>query len=159
MSEYSVRTGGCQCGAVRFRIRGALGRRSICHCRMCQKQFGSFFSALVTVPTEELEWTREEPSYFQSSVNIDRGFCARCGTPLTYRYPEGIDIAIGAFDDRSDLTPEVQVNHMARLPWVERIFEARVIDDDDYYSRQEAIISFQHPDHETSAWPAQGLKL
>ncbi len=46
----TVRTGGCQCGAVRFRIKGALGRPSICHCRMCQKQFGSFFGALVTVP-------------------------------------------------------------------------------------------------------------
>ncbi|HET7714155.1 MAG TPA: GFA family protein, partial [Bauldia sp.] len=29
-------TGGCQCGAVRFRV-AALGRASICHCRMCQK--------------------------------------------------------------------------------------------------------------------------
>ena len=47
-----IRTGGCQCGAVRFRIKGKLGRPSICHCRMCQKQFGSFFGALVTVPSD-----------------------------------------------------------------------------------------------------------
>jgi hypothetical protein len=33
-------TGGCQCGAVRYRIEGDLGRASICHCRMCQKAFG-----------------------------------------------------------------------------------------------------------------------
>ncbi|TPL78632.1 GFA family protein, partial [Mesorhizobium sp. B2-3-12] len=25
--------------------------------------------------------------------------------------------------------------------------------------RQEQIISFQHPDHETANWPQQGLKL
>lgn len=68
----AVRTGGCQCGGVRFRIRGELGRPSICHCRMCQKQFGSFFSALVTAPAGGVEWIRDEPSYFQSSVNIDR---------------------------------------------------------------------------------------
>jgi len=154
-----VRTGGCQCGAVRFRIHGKLGRPSICHCRMCQKQFGSFFSALVTVPQDSVEWTREEPGYFQSSVNIDRGFCPRCGTPLTYRHPGGLEIAIGAFDDRSDLAPQIQVNHAARLPWVEKIFEASVHDDTGYYSRQEAIISFQHPDHETEAWPARGLQL
>lgn len=155
----AIRTGGCQCGAVRFRISGPLGRASICHCRMCQKQFGSFFSALVTAPETGIEWTRESPSYFQSSVNIDRGFCARCGTPLTYRHPGGLEIAIGAFDDRSDLAPQIQVNHAARLAWVDRIFEAPVHEDADHYSRQESIISFQHPDHDTEAWPAQGLRL
>ena len=60
----TVRTGGCQCGAVRFRIRGELGRPSICHCRMCQKQFGGFFGPLVTVKGE-VEWPRDEPAYFQ----------------------------------------------------------------------------------------------
>jgi len=158
MSEH-YRTGGCQCGAVRFRIHGELGRASICHCRMCQKAFGGFFGPLVSAPRDGVEWTREEPSYFQSSVNIDRGFCARCGTPLTYRHPEGIEIAIGAFDDRSDLAPQIQVNYAARLPWVETIFEAPILDDPDFFRRQEQIISFQHPDQETANWPQQGLKL
>ncbi|ABC90224.1 hypothetical conserved protein [Rhizobium etli CFN 42] len=154
-----IRTGGCQCGAVRFRISGQLGRPSICHCRMCQKQFGGFFSALVTAPEEGTEWTRGEPSYFQSSVNIDRGFCSNCGTPMTYRHPGGLELAIGTFDDRSDLAPQIQVNYDARLPWVETIFEAPVHQDPDFYARQEAIISFQHPDHDTQAWPAKGVKI
>ncbi len=34
-------TGGCQCGAVRFRAE-RLGSATICHCRMCQKAFGGF---------------------------------------------------------------------------------------------------------------------
>ncbi|WP_205826543.1 GFA family protein [Mesorhizobium zhangyense] len=155
----SVRTGGCQCGAVRFRIHGALGRASICHCRMCQKAFGGFFGPLVGAPKDGVEWTREEPSYFQSSVNIDRGFCARCGTPLTYRHPDGLEIAIGAFDDRSDLDPKIQVNFGSRLPWVETIFDQPKRTGNDDAMHQENIISFQHPDHETPAWPAQGLKL
>lgn len=157
MSE-TVRTGGCQCGAVRFRIKGALGRPSICHCRMCQKQFGGFFGPLVTAKGET-EWTREEPTYFQSSINIARGFCNQCGTPLTYKHPGGLEIAIGAFDDRSDLAPQIQVNYASRLPWVETIFATPVHDDPDYYSQQEHIISFQHPDHDTENWPAHGLKL
>lgn len=155
----TVRTGGCQCGAVRFRIRGALGQASICHCRMCQKQFGSFFGAFVAAPQDGVEWTREEPAYFQSSVNIARGFCQRCGTPMVYKHPEGIEISIGSFDDRSDLAPLLQINHGARLPWVDRIFDAPPHDNPDYYARQERVISFQHPDHETAAWPAHGLKL
>ncbi len=48
-------TGGCQCGAVRFRAE-RLGRASICHCRMCQKAFGGFFGPLVTA--YGVEWTR-----------------------------------------------------------------------------------------------------
>jgi hypothetical protein len=126
---------------------------------MCQKQFGGFFSALVTAPEEGMEWTRGEPSYFQSSVNIERGFCNNCGTPMTYRHPGGLELAIGTFDDRSDLAPLIQVNYEARLPWVEEIFEAPVLKDQDFYSRQEAIISFQHPDHDTEVWPAKGVKI
>ncbi|MBX4858543.1 GFA family protein [Rhizobium sophorae] len=155
----TIKTGGCQCGAVRFRISGKLGRPSICHCRMCQKQFGGFFSALVTAPEEGMEWTRGEPSYFQSSVNIERGFCSNCGTPMTYRHPGGLELAIGTFDDRSDLAPQIQVNYEARLPWVEEIFKAPALKDQDFYARQEAIISFQHPDHDTEVWPAKGVKI
>lgn len=158
MSEQNFRSGGCQCGAVRFRVRGELGRASICHCRMCQKHFGSFFGAFVNVPGE-LEWTHETPSIFQSSVNVERGFCTRCGTPLFFRSPEGIDVAIGVFDQRDDLQPTIQLNHRYRLPWVEEIFAQPTNDSPDYYSRQEAIISFQHPDREVENWPAHGLRL
>src|SRR5690606_26068263 len=141
MMGETIRAGGCQCGAVRFRIHGKLGRSSICHCRMCQKAFGGFFGPLVHVPKDGVEWTREEPSYFQSSVNIDRGFCSHCGTPLTYRSPEGLEIAIGAFDDRSDLAPQIQVNTASAISWVEHIFEVpkRSLAND-AARRQESII-------------------
>lgn len=32
-----IYTGGCQCGAIRFRVAGVVKDSSICHCRMCQK--------------------------------------------------------------------------------------------------------------------------
>ncbi len=159
VNSEGAKTGGCQCGAVRFRINGELGRASICHCRMCQKAFGGFFGPLVATPEGGVEWTRGEPKYFQSSVNIDRGFCENCGTPLTYRTPSSLDIAIGAFDEREDLAPTVQVNHAFKLSWVEKIFEAPVHGDAGYYARQEQIISFQHPDHDTENWPERGLHL
>ncbi len=62
-----IYTGGCQCGAIRFRIEGALGDASVCHCRMCQKAFGSFYAPLVNVRDAKLVWTRGEPKKFQSS--------------------------------------------------------------------------------------------
>ena len=48
LDNRPIYTGGCQCGAVRFRVEGALGDASVCHCRMCQKAFGNFYAALVS---------------------------------------------------------------------------------------------------------------
>lgn len=41
--EMSV-TGGCQCGAVRYRADAML---DICYCRMCQKAMGNLFALLL----------------------------------------------------------------------------------------------------------------
>ncbi|EKF20365.1 GFA family protein [Nitratireductor pacificus] len=146
-------SGGCQCGAVRFRAT-RLGRPSICHCRMCQKQFGSFFGAFVTAHDDGLRWTRGAPSYFRSSETVARGFCRDCGTPLTYRHPGGIELAIGAFDEPQALEPQVQVNHAVRLPWIDRLFDKPAYESEAMNSFHASVASYQHPDHDTEAWPA-----
>src|SRR6187431_1337150 len=112
MSEAA--TGGCQCGAVRFRA-SRFGRASICHCRMCQKAFGGFFGPLVTA--YDLEWTRGEPRRFASSDKVQRGFCATCGTPLTYETGGPVEVAIGALDDPNVAPPSIQVNPNDKLPF------------------------------------------
>ncbi len=152
--EQEMRTGGCQCGAVRFRIRGALGRPSICHCRMCQKQFGGFFGPLVTVKGE-VEWPRSEPAYFQSSINIARGFCPQCGTPLTYKHPGGVEIAIGAFDDPSVAAPVIQVNLADKLPFFDGLaaLPIRTEYSPGWHEFMANLVSHQHPDHDTAEWP------
>jgi hypothetical protein len=150
-------SGGCQCGAVRFRVEGALGRASICHCRMCQKAFGSFFGPLVTVRTAELTWTRGAPSRFQSSNEVQRGFCSACGTPLTFEYSaEAIDIAIGAFDRVAEIPPTVQLAPDAALPWVNDLPHLPVRDpavSPGLAAHLADIVSNQHPDHDTAEWP------
>ena len=95
LDNRPVLKGGCQCGAVRFTLEGAPGDASICHCRMCQKAFGNVFAPLVSVGSARLTWTGAEPSRFQSSNHVMRGFCPRCGTPLTYEAPDGVALAIG----------------------------------------------------------------
>ena len=82
-------SGGCQCGAIRFRA-SRFGRSSICHCRMCQKAFGGPFGALVTA--HDLAWTRGSPRTFASSNKARRGFCADCGTPLTFETGGPIEV-------------------------------------------------------------------
>jgi hypothetical protein len=147
-------TGGCQCGAVRFRAE-KLGRPSICHCRMCQKAFGSFFGALVTVDHAHLTWTRGQPSLFRSSAKVKRGFCNKCGTPLTYHVGEHIELAIGAFDHPELIEPQVQVNHDKRLPWIDHLFEKPAATSPEMEAFFDSVVSNQHPDHDTAVWPPE----
>jgi len=152
MSDIELFSGGCQCGAVRFRA-GKLGRPSICHCRMCQKHFGGFFSALVTADQAHLQWTRGQPTLFRSSKKMHRGFCSKCGTPLTYHHAGGVELAIGAFDHPENFEPQIQVNYQKRVPWVDHLFEKPILDDPDVDAFFATIVSWQHPDHDTETWP------
>jgi len=154
----TIHTGGCQCGAIRFRAEGFLSDSSICHCRMCQKAFGAYYAPLVSVRGAKFEWTRGEPKRFQSSNHVKRGFCSECGTPLTYEAPDGMAIAAGAFDDPASLPPAIQwgvenkigfVDHLHTLPKEETLADvasASFIAD---------LVSYQHPDHDTVEWPEE----
>jgi len=42
--------GGCFCGKIRYRIDGALGRASACHCSRCRKVFSGASSAYAEIP-------------------------------------------------------------------------------------------------------------
>jgi hypothetical protein len=151
-------SGGCQCGAVRFRVEGALGDASVCHCRMCQKASGNFYAALVSVRDAKLEWTRGEPKRFQSSNYAFRGFCADCGTPLTFEAPEGMALAIGAFDEPAEIAPRIQWGIEAKLPYADGIPAlpgAATITDEEANSYLADLVSYQHPDHDTETWPPE----
>ncbi|MCJ8148063.1 GFA family protein [Shinella sedimenti] len=154
----SVHTGGCQCGAVRFRVEGALGDASVCHCRMCQKASGNFYLPLVSVRDAALSWTRGEPKRFRSSNHGHRGFCADCGTPLTYEAPDGVALTIAAFDDPAAIVPRIQWGIEAKLPYVDTIPGLPGEDtmaDQDAASFLADLVSYQHPDHDTDEWPPE----
>jgi len=146
------RSGGCACGAVRFRVEGDLGRASICHCRMCQKTFGAFYGPYVSMKADQVTWTRGARKLFQSSNLVHRGFCGDCGAQLTFEGAGFFDIAIGAFDDPSDIKPTLQIGLEAKLPWVDELHELPTRSPEsqakaDAYQAQ--VVSHQHPDHET----------
>jgi hypothetical protein len=151
-------SGGCQCGAVRFRVEGALGDASVCHCRMCQKAFGGFYAPLVSVGAARLEWTRGAPKRFRSSSMAERGFCAACGTPLTYVAPDGTALAIAAFDQPEEVRPRIQWGVEAKLPYVDDIPALPGRDtmaDPDAAAFLAGLVSYQHPDHDTEEWPPE----
>jgi hypothetical protein len=156
-----VHTGGCQCGAIRFRISGDLNDSSICHCRMCQKAFGAYYAPLVSARGADLAWTRGSRKTFRSSNLVSRGFCGDCGTPLTYEAPDGIAIAAGAFDDPSRLPPVIQYGTEAKIAFVDHLHAlpgSTTEDDAEAAPFVLELVSYQHPDHDTSEWPPNDCK-
>lgn len=160
MNDRNTRlTGGCQCGAVRYALRGPLDRPSICHCRMCQKAFGSFFAPLVGVKRADFELTRGDLSVFKSSDAVERGFCRNCGTPLSFRYVDRdtIDVSIGSLDDPSVAKPVVQFGMESRLPWLDELgaLPGTTTEEEDPPPLTRLIhqTNHQHPDHDTTKWP------
>lgn len=106
MTETRV-TGGCQCGRVRYEVIIADDDAYLCHCRMCQRATGGVAAAFKNVRQADVKWERE-PDYYASSPLALRGFCAICGTPLSFQYFEGspnIDLMIGSFDDPDRFKP------------------------------------------------------
>ena len=124
---------------------------------MCQKQFGSFYAPLIT--SFGVTWTRGELSWFQSSNKARRGFCANCGTPLAYAAGGEIELAIGAFDDPTLAAPAIQVNPKDKLPFVDGLAALHMrtaIEDPGQEAFNASVASYQHPDHDTAAWPPEG---
>lgn len=156
MTSPLTLSGGCQCGAVRFRMHGLPKDVSVCHCRMCQKAFGAYYAPLVAVGDAEVSWTRGQPKRFASSNFVKRGFCGDCGTPLTYEAPDGLSLAAGAFDDPSQLPPTVQFGVECKLAFVDAIpalQERATLDDLEDAPFLTDVVSYQHPDRDTEQWP------
>ena len=78
------RTGGCLCGAVRYRLANATAFGA-CHCGMCRKFSGGVFLAVDAAPGDVSWESSESLRVFPSSEWAERGFCATCGSSLFWR--------------------------------------------------------------------------
>jgi hypothetical protein len=117
MSEVYA-TGGCQCGAIRYRVTEPFGNSGICHCRMCQRAAGNVFAPLVTARGVEWQGT---PGTWASSNIAERGFCARCGTPLFLRdldQGDEFELMIGTLDDPGMAPPDHHYGVESRVAWL-----------------------------------------
>jgi hypothetical protein len=145
--------GGCQCGAVRYRLTAAPKRANVCHCRMCQKAGGAPFMAFAGMKRANLAFTRGAPARYASSAIAERGFCAACGTPLTYEMidHDWISVTIGSLDDPAGIAPGAQLGIEARLPWSTTLAALPEQRSEVWLAAAKItdVGNRQHPDHET----------
>ena len=75
-------TGGCLCGAVRYKVNGRLRDVLECHCTMCRRTHGHI-GAYSAVAKRSLELTEDRGlKWYESSRQARRGFCGTCGGTL-----------------------------------------------------------------------------
>lgn len=116
-------TGGCLCGAVRYRGTAEPVMAGHCHCRDCQKSTGGAMSSLIAVPADTLTVTGA-PKYFsvkgESGKSVDRGFCPDCGSPVLSKVeaiPGVVFVKVGSLDDPGWFKPGFDIYTSSAQPW------------------------------------------
>ena len=111
-------TGGCLCGAVRFRLDAPPYEIDYCHCASCRKHTGAPVSVFLDLKRTDVAFTFGAPTYYASSPGVRRGFCVVCGSTLTYETDDEIHIHVGAMDRPEAFPPhETPAFPKERLPW------------------------------------------
>ena len=113
--------GGCLCGAVRYSISGSPFAAEYCHCTMCQKSSGAAVVSWMDFRTDQLTWTTGKPSEYESSENVRRGFCAECGSTLSFRdtrHPDYMSLTIASLDDPNLVKPTYHIYTDSQVKWL-----------------------------------------
>ena len=122
MSDDPKMTGSCMCGAVRYATTGEPFSIIHCHCRSCRKHNGAPVVTLAGFRTGQVNFTGDERRIYASTPGVERAFCGKCGTPLTW---EGdgeelgtiIELHISTFDNPARMMPTAHAFDAERIPW------------------------------------------
>ena len=146
------RTGGCSCGAVRYRLASEPLIVHCCHCLNCQRQTGSAFVINLLIETDRLEvtGTPRRVDVARDGAEPQRVFrCPTCEIALFSEYdrPEVRFVRAGTLDDPSVVTPDVHIFTRSKVPWV-RLPEAtpafEVFYDPEKLWRPESLRRWKH---------------
>ena len=113
--------GGCHCGAIRFETKGKPMWVGACHCVDCKKISGSAYMAFVGHKIKDFKIPKGKPKVYKSSKNVQRSFCEKCGSPISYisSHDKGmIFIPIGVFDNPKKFKIREHIWKSQKLPWV-----------------------------------------
>jgi len=121
-----IRSGGCACGAIRYRVTEDPFIVHVCHCRDCQRHTGSAFVINLWIERRFVETEPAPTQYFRLTAGTgkphDIYYCEHCGTRLWSRYHASfagtILLRAGTLDEPASVTPEVHIFTRDKLPWV-----------------------------------------
>ena len=113
------RTGGCVCGAVRFRATLKTAVIDACHCGQCQRWTGGGPHFAVSVDAVAFEDEAAIATYRASNWG-ERGFCRTCGSTLYWKMQGRPlhSVAVGLLDDPTGLTVGEEIFVDRRPDWL-----------------------------------------
>lgn len=118
----SIRTGGCLCGQVRYRLTAEPVIARLCWCRDCQHIAGNG-TANAIFPSATIEITGSPAAYTSaadSGNQVTRRFCPQCGCHLfadsTARAGFTV-VRIGTLDDPSSVKPVANIWSASAPAW------------------------------------------
>jgi hypothetical protein len=118
-------TGGCSCGAVRYRLTSAPMFVHCCHCKDCQRQTGSAFVLNALIEADRVELQSEAPEAVTMPTDSGRPHdiyrCPKCRIAVWSTYGGRTQIRfarVGTLDEPSALPPDVHIYTRSKLPWV-----------------------------------------
>lgn len=112
-------TGSCLCGACSYSSDAEPIDIRACHCKLCQKATGAPFYARVRVPLDQTQITGPV-GWYNSSPELERGFCPQCGTSLfSKRASAGsIGLCMGSLDDPDRFQPSDHIWVSKKQAWL-----------------------------------------
>jgi hypothetical protein len=143
-------TGGCACGAVRYRLASQPMFVHCCHCKDCQRQTGTAFALNALIETDRVDLLAGAPVPYTMPTDSGRPHrifrCPSCQTAVWSEYG-GIAklrfVRVGTLDDPTLLPPDIHIYTRSKLPWI--ALPDGVPAAEAYYSAREM-------------WPAESLE-
>ncbi|HEV8678698.1 MAG TPA: GFA family protein [Stellaceae bacterium] len=143
-------SGGCACGAVRYRLKSAPMFVHCCHCRDCQRQTGTAFALNALIETDRVELLSGVPAPYAMPTDSGRPHqifrCPSCQTAVWSEYG-GLAalrfVRVGTLDEPRALAPDVHIYTRSKQPWI--VLPDGVPAFEAYYSAREV-------------WPANSLE-
>jgi hypothetical protein len=121
MSADTIFEGGCLCGDIRYRAKTEPEFVTHCHCQRCRRHSGALFATDVGFRLPGFGWEKGAPTYYQSSEVLQRGFCGRCGSTISARYLEDMDLIVipaGTLDHVERVMPQYHTMTESQVPWL-----------------------------------------
>ena len=117
----TTHTGGCLCGAFRYEIDGAPLSSSVCHCRSCRLGSGAPTVGWLVVERARFRVAAGALQTIRSSPPVERAFCPRCGTPITYVHddnPGFVELTTATLDRPDAFPPTHEIWLSEKIAWV-----------------------------------------
>jgi hypothetical protein len=141
MTSKFTADGGCDCGAVRYRLEDRPLIVHCCHCRWCQRETGASFALNAMIESDRVTTLKGGPECVPTPSASGRGQkifrCPSCRLALWSHYSSDKVkfVRVGTLDDPDLLPPDVHIFTSTKQPWV--VIPPRALAVEEYYDWRE----------------------